>query len=157
MVLAGRYGLLRLAGELDLETGSAIRDAVRNCLDNRPALLRIDISGVSFCDCSGIAALLWAKAEAGRAGTGFHLSGGPPGPSSPASWTPPAQQPTSACCHDPPSKAAAGEGSARHEPRHPPPVPDRNGPGVGPGGQPQVRISAITGFPNRATAAAAPA
>ncbi|MCY0963427.1 STAS domain-containing protein [Streptomyces sp. H27-H5] len=75
VVLAGRYGLLRLAGELDLETGSAIRDAVRRCLDNRPALLRIDISGVSFCDCSGIAALLWAKAEAGRAGTGFHLSG----------------------------------------------------------------------------------
>ncbi|MEV6733747.1 MULTISPECIES: STAS domain-containing protein [unclassified Streptomyces] len=76
-VLAGRYGLVPLAGELDLETVPAVRDAVRRCLDNRPARLRIDISGVSFCDCSGLGALLWAKAEAARAGTGFHLSGPP--------------------------------------------------------------------------------
>ncbi|MFD3721791.1 STAS domain-containing protein [Streptomyces sp. NPDC058674] len=75
VVLADRYGLIHLTGELDMETAPAVRDAVRGCLDGCPAVLRIDISGVSFCDCSGLGALLWAKAEAARAGTGFHLSG----------------------------------------------------------------------------------
>lgn len=75
VLLPGRYGLIPLAGELDLETAPAVRDAVRACLDNHPALLRVDISGVSFCDCSGLGALLWARAEAARAGVGFHLSG----------------------------------------------------------------------------------
>ncbi|MEV6574252.1 STAS domain-containing protein [Streptomyces sp. NPDC051577] len=75
VLLAGRYGLVPLAGELDLATAPAVRDAVRACLDSHPALLRIDISGVSFCDCSGLGALLWARAEAVRAGVGFHLSG----------------------------------------------------------------------------------
>ncbi|MER6521924.1 STAS domain-containing protein [Streptomyces sp. NPDC060334] len=75
VVLAGRYGLIPLAGELDLETAPAVRGAVRACLDSNPALLRVDISGVSFCDCSGLGALLWARAEAARAGVGFHLSG----------------------------------------------------------------------------------
>lgn len=75
VVLAGRYGLIHLNGELDVASGPAVRDAVRECLEGRPALLRIDISDVSFCDCSGLGALLWAKGEAARAGAGFHLSG----------------------------------------------------------------------------------
>ncbi|MGW6841257.1 STAS domain-containing protein [Streptomyces sp. NPDC054958] len=75
VVLAGRYGLIHLTGELDVATAPDIRDAVRESLTGRPALLRIDISGVSFCDCSGLGTLLWAKAEAERAGAGFHLSG----------------------------------------------------------------------------------
>ncbi|MDJ0383554.1 STAS domain-containing protein [Streptomyces sp. G-G2] len=75
VVLGARRGLIRLAGELDLETAPAVRDGVRRCLDTRPDLLRIDISGVSFCDCSGIGSLLWAKDEAARAGIGFHLIG----------------------------------------------------------------------------------
>ncbi|MFJ9342344.1 STAS domain-containing protein [Streptomyces sp. NPDC101733] len=75
VVVAGRYGLVRLVGELDVETVPVVRDAVRTCLDNRPALLRIDLGGVSFCDCSGLRALLWAKGEAARTGCGFHVSG----------------------------------------------------------------------------------
>ncbi|MEV7729078.1 STAS domain-containing protein [Streptomyces sp. NPDC087917] len=74
-VLACRDGLIPLTGELDLASVPALRDAVRECLAARPTLLRIDISGVSFCDCSCLGALLWAKAEAARAGVGFHLSG----------------------------------------------------------------------------------
>ncbi|MEU9178926.1 STAS domain-containing protein [Streptomyces sp. NPDC048550] len=74
---AGCDGLVSLAGELDLEAVPAIREAVRDCLQGRPALLRMDIGAVSFCDCSGIGALLWAKGEAARAGIGFHLSGSP--------------------------------------------------------------------------------
>ncbi|MFI5982493.1 STAS domain-containing protein [Streptomyces sp. NPDC051555] len=73
----GSDGLVSLAGELDLEAVPAIRDAVRDCLQGRPALLRMDIGAVSFCDCSGIGALVWAKGEAARAGIGFHLSGSP--------------------------------------------------------------------------------
>ncbi|MGW6868973.1 STAS domain-containing protein [Streptomyces sp. NPDC054901] len=75
VVLAGRYGLIHLTGELDVATAPDIRDAVRDCLTRPPALLRIGISAVSFCDCAGLGALLWAKAEAARAGAGFHLSG----------------------------------------------------------------------------------
>ncbi|MGW7319049.1 STAS domain-containing protein [Streptomyces sp. NPDC054865] len=75
VVLAGRYGLIHLTGELDVATAPDVRHAVRDSLTRPPALLRIDISAVSFCDCAGLGALLWAKAEAARAGSGFHLSG----------------------------------------------------------------------------------
>lgn len=50
--LAGRCGLI-LTGELDVATAPDLRDAVRESLAGRPAVLRIDISGVSFCDCFG--------------------------------------------------------------------------------------------------------
>lgn len=52
-----------------MATAPAVRDAVREYLEDRPDLVRIDISEVSFCDGSGLGALLWAKTEAARAGS----------------------------------------------------------------------------------------
>lgn len=81
VVLAGRYGLIHLTGERDVATAPDIRDAVRESLTGRPALLRIDISGVSFCDCSGLGALLWGAAGPGRQRTGgTRRKGSPPRP-----------------------------------------------------------------------------
>ncbi|MFD4048115.1 STAS domain-containing protein [Streptomyces sp. NPDC058611] len=80
------HGLLHPAGELDVETAPAVRDAVRRSVDGYPALLRIDISGVSFCDCSGLGVLLWAKAEA-PVPEPASTSAVRPSPPSPASWT----------------------------------------------------------------------
>ncbi|MFJ9344636.1 STAS domain-containing protein [Streptomyces sp. NPDC101733] len=74
MVLDG-HGVVRLMGELDIETTPSIRHAVRKSLDNHPTLLRVDLAEASFCDCSALRALLWAKDEASRTGARFHVSG----------------------------------------------------------------------------------
>ncbi|MGW7099649.1 STAS domain-containing protein [Streptomyces sp. NPDC054838] len=110
VLVADRYGLIHLTGELEVATPPTVHDAVRESLTGRPALLRIDTSGVSFCDCSGLGALLWAKAEAAErepASTSAARSG----PPSPASWTPPAPLPISACYPSRPS-GAAGRGKS---------------------------------------------
>ncbi|MFJ9342214.1 STAS domain-containing protein [Streptomyces sp. NPDC101733] len=53
--------LFRIAGELDVAAVPVIRDAVRTWLGNRSVLLRSDLGGVSFSDCSGLCALWWAS------------------------------------------------------------------------------------------------
>ncbi|MEU8250614.1 STAS domain-containing protein [Nonomuraea sp. NPDC048916] len=60
---AGRAGpsgptIIRLSGEIDLLTGKALRrqllDALRSCAN----VLILDLSGVSFCDASGLTVLV---------------------------------------------------------------------------------------------------
>ncbi|MER6434366.1 STAS domain-containing protein [Streptomyces sp900105245] len=62
-------------GELDVFTGPELRTVVSECLDQRPAHLVLDVSGVSFCDSSGLAALLEAHSSALQAGATFTLDG----------------------------------------------------------------------------------
>jgi anti-anti-sigma factor len=68
--------VITLDGEIDISSASQIRDAVTECLRMpSPRSLHIDLSAVTFCDCTGIEALEWAQ---GRARTGrlrFSLSG----------------------------------------------------------------------------------
>lgn len=75
VALLGSRGLVRLAGEIDLSTMDTIHEAVRTCLDARPTHVLIDLSGVTFCDCTGIRALLQAKEETLRAGARFRACG----------------------------------------------------------------------------------
>lgn len=53
-----------LGGELDHATAPQVRDAVAACMAQRPRSLCLDLSGVSFCDCSGLNVLLEARVAA---------------------------------------------------------------------------------------------
>lgn len=64
-----------LAGELDLDTAFHVRDTVAACLAEQPTEIRLDLTGVSFCDCSGMNALLAARSSALRAGVGLRVEG----------------------------------------------------------------------------------
>jgi anti-anti-sigma factor len=55
---------LTLAGELDLATAGVLDEHVRRVAGDRPARLIVDLAGVTFCDSSGIEALLRACAFA---------------------------------------------------------------------------------------------
>ena len=52
--------VLRLKGELDLNTVNAMGWAIDEALEQRCILVGIDLSGVSFVDCSGIGGLVEA-------------------------------------------------------------------------------------------------
>ena len=52
--------VLRLKGELDLNTVKALGWALDEALEQRCILVGMDLSGVSFIDCSGIGALVEA-------------------------------------------------------------------------------------------------
>lgn len=65
---------LLLRGELDIATGDELEQLVARVLADRPAHLIVDLAGLTFCDSSGIGALLAARETAGRAGAGFRVS-----------------------------------------------------------------------------------
>jgi anti-anti-sigma factor len=57
----GRTTVLRLTGELDLATADELRRHVLLALDrHEPDRLLLDLSGLSFTDSSGLAAMVWA-------------------------------------------------------------------------------------------------
>jgi anti-anti-sigma factor len=74
-------GTVRAAavGEVDLATAQVLRDALLSALrEHRPALLTVDVSGVTFLDCTGISALVAAHAAAARAGCQLWVTGSRP-------------------------------------------------------------------------------
>ncbi|MEW2179380.1 STAS domain-containing protein [Streptomyces sp. NPDC005406] len=74
MVHAGVARVI-LAGELDLQTGPAVREAVRACLAKEATTLCLDLTDVSFCDCAGLTALLRARAAVLGTGVDFVVEG----------------------------------------------------------------------------------
>ncbi|MEU1024938.1 STAS domain-containing protein [Streptomyces sp. NPDC005904] len=64
-----------LAGELDLDASSYVREAVATCLVEGVAVIRLDLTGVSFCDCAGLNALFTARVAALRAGVDLFVEG----------------------------------------------------------------------------------
>jgi anti-anti-sigma factor len=77
-----RAGVARvtLAGELDLDSAPRVREAVDACLEQGPALLRLDLGGVRFCDCAGANALLRARLVVLGAGVDLAVEGIGPQP-----------------------------------------------------------------------------
>ncbi|MFB6398210.1 STAS domain-containing protein [Polymorphospora lycopeni] len=58
-----------MAGEIDLATAPALRDRLLTLLhDQRPAVLIVDLAGVTFLDCAGISALIGVRNAAGETG-----------------------------------------------------------------------------------------
>jgi anti-sigma B factor antagonist len=58
--------LLEVSGEVDLLSAQVLRNAITEALGREPALLVIDLTGVSFLASVGMTVLLKAHREAGR-------------------------------------------------------------------------------------------
>lgn len=72
--------VLRLRGELDLHTSPLLAEAVQSMFDEEMGdRLVLHLAELTFCDASGIAALLAARREAGRLGVSLYLAEPRPG------------------------------------------------------------------------------
>ncbi|WP_305786390.1 STAS domain-containing protein [Symbioplanes lichenis] len=66
---------LHLAGDLDLGTAELLGGEVRAALaEFRPETLVVDAGELGFCDSAGIHALLSARRDAHRGGSGFQVT-----------------------------------------------------------------------------------
>lgn len=74
---AVRSGVARvtLAGELDLDSGPAVHEAVSACLEEDVTSLCLDLTDVSFCDCAGLGALFRARTAVLRTGADLVVEG----------------------------------------------------------------------------------
>ena len=60
-ISAGPDGLLSLAGELDVASTPQLRAAMQQQIDAGVQRCVLDLKDLSFCDSSGLTALLWAE------------------------------------------------------------------------------------------------
>lgn len=58
------HTVLAVSGELDLATTSALRDRIAGVLEDAATPVIIDLSGVTFCDATGLALLVDVKRRA---------------------------------------------------------------------------------------------
>ncbi len=54
---ANGYQVVSVAGELDIATADQAYSYITEVIDGRPAPVTVDLSGVTFCDASGLGAL----------------------------------------------------------------------------------------------------
>jgi anti-anti-sigma factor len=73
----GTSHVLALVGELELATVAQFREVLRDLSLNRSQQLIIDMTGLEFCDSSGMTALLTARARASAAHASIALAGVP--------------------------------------------------------------------------------
>ena len=64
----GSHLVAVVAGEADLSTADVLRDGVLDCLAYHPRALVVDARDLTFCDLSGLDALMQAVAVAQRSG-----------------------------------------------------------------------------------------
>jgi len=64
-----RVVTVAVAGEIDLPHARDLVVALREVLAGAPAVMALDLSGVTFMDSTGIQVLMGARADAGKAGT----------------------------------------------------------------------------------------
>ncbi|MFF8288839.1 STAS domain-containing protein [Streptomyces sp. NPDC016309] len=68
----GGQTLLTVAGELDIVTGEELRARLHGLLLG-PATVVVDLSAVTFLDCSGLRVLLWARRRSNAVGAELRL------------------------------------------------------------------------------------
>ena len=73
-----RTQILRVRGELDLATADSLYRRGRTAIGRHPRLLLLDLTGLSFCDASGLSAFVRIANEADAAGCGYGLIAPPP-------------------------------------------------------------------------------
>jgi anti-sigma B factor antagonist len=67
---------IRLNGEIDFTNATAVSDEIRAAVSQeRPNTVRVDMSGVTFLDSSGIGVLVVAYKEATAAGAEYEVVG----------------------------------------------------------------------------------
>jgi anti-anti-sigma factor len=68
-----RTQILRVRGELDLATADSLYRRGRTAIGRQPRLLLLDLTGLSFCDASGLSAFVRIANEAEAADCGYGL------------------------------------------------------------------------------------
>ncbi|MCO6005431.1 STAS domain-containing protein [Actinoallomurus purpureus] len=68
------HTVIAVRGELDIATTPAVRDRILTILDDTTTPLVIDLSGVSFCDASGLAMLIGTQRRARSKGVTIALA-----------------------------------------------------------------------------------
>ncbi|MFF7447448.1 MULTISPECIES: anti-sigma factor antagonist [unclassified Streptomyces] len=63
-----KRALITLAGEIDLESAPLVRAALARCLSDGIRVVDVDLTPVTFCDCSGLNAFLHAEQRTREAG-----------------------------------------------------------------------------------------
>ena len=71
----GGHTVLTVTGELDIATTAALRDRIVGALKATTGPVIIDLSGVSFCDATGLALLVGAQRRARLSGCTVVLAG----------------------------------------------------------------------------------
>ena len=77
----GQQVVVLVAGEADLSNAPRLRDGLVDCLVYRPRSLVVDATDLTFCDLSGLDALIDAAAVAERSGVSVTIR-----PSSQLAW-----------------------------------------------------------------------
>lgn len=70
--------LITLAGEIDLESAPLVHTALARCLRDGIRIVDVDLTPVTFCDCSGLNAFLYAAQRTTEAGGTLRLHNPPP-------------------------------------------------------------------------------
>lgn len=73
-----KRALITLAGEIDLESAPLVRAALARCLSDGIRIVDVDLTPVTFCDCSGLNAFLYAAQRTTDAGGILRLYNPPP-------------------------------------------------------------------------------
>ncbi|MEU9137965.1 STAS domain-containing protein [Streptomyces sp. NPDC048404] len=74
----GKRVLITLAGEIDLESAPLVRTALARCLNDGIRTIDIDLTPVTFCDCTGLNVFLHAAQRTTEAGGTLRLHHPPP-------------------------------------------------------------------------------
>jgi anti-sigma B factor antagonist len=66
---------LTVAGDIDLATVLSLEERAASAIERAPRDLVLDLSGVEFCDSTGVAALLRVRNATVGSGHGFRIEG----------------------------------------------------------------------------------
>jgi anti-sigma B factor antagonist len=69
----GLRALITLAGALDLGTAPLVREVLAGCLHDGVLAIDIDLTPLTFCDCSGLNVFLEASLNMAVVGGSLHL------------------------------------------------------------------------------------
>jgi anti-sigma B factor antagonist len=75
---ANGYQIVSVAGELDIATAEQAYSYISEVIDGRPAPVTVDLSGLTFCDASGLGALARIARHARQAGRQLMLTSAQP-------------------------------------------------------------------------------
>ncbi|MFJ4819603.1 STAS domain-containing protein [Streptomyces sp. NPDC088801] len=68
-----KQALITLSGEIDLESAPLVRESLERCLRDGIRTIDVDLTAVTFCDCSGLSAFLHAAQQTTVAGGTLRL------------------------------------------------------------------------------------
>jgi anti-sigma B factor antagonist len=75
---ANGYQIVSVAGELDIATAEQAYSYISEVIDERPSPVTVDLSGLTFCDASGLGALARIARHAREAGRQLMLTSARP-------------------------------------------------------------------------------